>query len=82
MTQVLYFSAEWCAPCKTIKPMMQQLQSQMSISFIDADASPESCRSWSVRTVPTVIVIKNAIEKGRLVGASITKEAVLNLYNK
>jgi len=32
--------------------------------------------------VPTVIVIKNAIEKGRLVGTSITKEAVLNLYNK
>lgn len=82
MTQVLYFSAEWCGPCKMIKPMMQQLQSQMSISFIDADVSPESCRSWSVRSVPTVIVIKNAIEKGRLVGTNITKEAVLNLYNK
>lgn len=82
MTQVLYFSAEWCGPCKVIKPMMQQLHSQMSISFIDADANPESCRSWSVRSVPTVIVIKNAIEKGRLVGTSITKEAVLNLYNK
>lgn len=83
MTQVLYFWAEWCGPCKTIKPMMQQLQSQMSISFIEVSTViPESCKTWDVQSVPTVIVIKNAIEKGRLVGTSISKNAVINLYNK
>jgi thioredoxin 1 len=82
MKQVLYFSAEWCGPCKMIKPMMQQLQSQMSITFIDADASPDTCKTWNVRSIPTVIVIKNGVELGRQVGTSITKDAVINMYNK
>jgi thioredoxin 1 len=82
MKQVLYFSAEWCGPCKMIKPMIMELQSQMSITFIDADSSPESCKTWNVRNVPTLLVIKNSMEIGRLVGNSITKEAVINLYNK
>ena len=82
MKQVLYFSAEWCGPCKMIKPMMQQLQSQISITFIDADASPETCKTWSVRSIPTVLVIKNGVEIGRQVGTSITKDSVINMYNK
>ena len=82
MKQVLYFSAEWCGPCKMIKPMMPQLQSQMSITFIDADASPETCKTWNVRSIPTVIVIKNGVELGRLVGTGITKDTVTNMYNK
>ena len=82
MKQVLYFSAEWCGPCKMIKPMMQELQSQMSITFIDADASPETCKTWLVRSIPTVLVIKNGVEIGRQVGTSITKDSVINMYNK
>lgn len=82
MKQVLYFSAPWCGPCKMIKPMITDLQTQMSITFIDVDVSPQSSTTWNVRSVPTVLVIKNAIEIGRLVGNSITKEAVINLYNK
>ena len=82
MKQVLYFSAPWCGPCRMIKPMMQQLQSQMSITFIDADASAETCKTWNVRSIPTVIVIKNGVEIARQVGTSITKDAVINMYNK
>lgn len=82
MKQVLYFTAEWCGPCKMIKPMVQGLQSQMSVTFIDADQSPETCKTWNVRNVPTLLVIKNSMEVGRLVGTSITRDAVINLYNK
>lgn len=82
MKQVLYFSAEWCGPCKLIKPQMQQLQSQISITFIDADASAETCKTWNVRNVPTVVIVKGGMEIGRLVGTAITKDAVMNLYNK
>jgi thioredoxin 1 len=82
MKQVLYFSAEWCGPCKMIKPQMQQLQSQMTITFIDADTSPDTCSKYNVRNVPTLLVIKNGMEAGRLVGTAINKDAVINLYNK
>ena len=82
MRQVLYFSAEWCGPCKYKKPIIQSLQSQMSVIFIDVDVSYQSAQTWNVRNVPTVLVIENAREVGRLVGESITKESVINLYNK
>lgn len=82
MKQVLYFSAAWCGPCRTIKPMMQDLQSQMSVTFIDADSSSETCKTWNVRSIPTVVIIKNGMEIGRVTGLSITKDAVIKLYNK
>jgi thioredoxin 1 len=82
MKQVLYFSAEWCGPCKMIKPIMQSLQSQMSITFIDVDASAETAKTWNVRNIPTVLVIQNGQQLGRLAGNAITKEAVINLYNR
>jgi thioredoxin 1 len=82
MKQVLYFSAEWCGPCKMIKPILIKLQSQMTITFIDADASAETCAKWNVRNVPTLLVVKNGVEVGRLVGTAITEQAVINMYNK
>jgi hypothetical protein len=54
----------------------------MTITFIDADTSPDTCSKYNVRNVPTLLVIKNGMEAGRLVGTAITKDAVINLYNK
>lgn len=82
MKQVLYFSAEWCGPCKIIKPKIMNLQSQMTITFIDADTSQDTCTKWNVRNVPTLLVIQNGTEVGRLVGTAITEDAVIKLYNK
>lgn len=81
MKQVLYFSAGYCQPCKSFKPVMESLQSEMSISFIDVESSPQSAQTWNVRSVPTVLVIEKGMEKGRLVGAK-SKEEVRALYNR
>ena len=81
MKQVLYFSAPWCAPCRTFKPLMESLQSEMSITFIDVDASPQTAQTWNVRSVPTTLVIQNGIERGRFVGAK-SKDEIRALYNR
>jgi thioredoxin-like negative regulator of GroEL len=81
MKQILYFSAGYCQPCKTFKPIMESLQSEMSITFIDVDASPQSATTWNVRSVPTTLLIENGIEKGRLVGAKSANE-VRALYSR
>jgi thioredoxin-like negative regulator of GroEL len=60
---------------------MESLQSEMSITFIDVDASPQSAQTWNVRSVPTTIVVQNGIEKGRLVGAR-SKDEIKALYNR
>ena len=80
MRQVLYFSAPWCGPCRAFKSVMESLQSEMSITFIDVDSSPQTASTWNVRSVPTVLVIENGIEKSRLVGAK-SKEEIRSAYN-
>lgn len=81
MKQILYFSSTWCGPCRTFKPVIESLQSEISITFINVDSSPQTATTWNVRSVPTVLVIENGIEKGRLVGAR-PKEEVRALYNR
>jgi len=81
MKQVLYFSAGYCQPCRTFKPVMESLQSEMSITFIDVDASPQTAATWNVRSVPTTLFVENGIEKGRLVGAR-SKEEIRSTYNR
>jgi thioredoxin-like negative regulator of GroEL len=60
---------------------MESLQSEMSITFIDVDASPQSAAAWNVRSVPTTLCVENGIEKGRLVGAK-SKDEIRALYNR
>ena len=81
MKQVLYFSAPWCGPCRTFKPLMESLQGEMSITFIDVDASPQTAQTWNVRSVPTTLVIQNGMEVGRLVGLK-SKDEIRDLYNR
>ena len=81
MKQILYFSAPWCGPCKAFKPVMESLQSEMSITFIDVDSSSQTAAQYNVRSVPTTILVENGMEIGRAVGAK-TKEEIRALYNR
>lgn len=81
MKQVLYFSAPWCGPCRSFKPIMESLQNEISITFIDVDSSPQTATQYNIRSVPTVIVLKNGMEIGRAVGVK-TKEEIRSLYNR
>jgi thioredoxin-like negative regulator of GroEL len=60
---------------------MESLQSEMSISFIDTEISPSTAQNYNVRSIPTVIVLKNGMEIGRAVGVK-TKEEIRALYNR
>ncbi len=83
MKQILYFTAEWCGPCKTVRPLMESVQSQIPIRFIDVDRDKSAVEKYGVRNVPTAIMIdQNGNMLSRLVGTNITKDAVVNMYNK
>jgi thioredoxin-like negative regulator of GroEL len=81
MKQVLYFSAAWCGPCKAYRPLLESMQNEMPITFIDVDSSPQTSDQYNIRSVPTIVVIQNGMEIGRAVGAR-TKEEIRALYNR
>ena len=81
MKKILYFTAAWCGPCKTLGPIIESLSGQINYQKIDVDSNQDMSIKYGVRNVPSLILIN---EKGetlnKLVGVS-TKEQILKLYN-
>ncbi len=80
MRKILYFTAAWCAPCKALSPIMDSLQGQINFDKIDVDTNTDLSAQYGVRGVPSLVLVENGNEVGRLVGAQ-TKETILNFYN-
>jgi thioredoxin-like negative regulator of GroEL len=81
MKQLLYFSAGWCGPCKTLGPIMEQAGQQINITKIDVDLSPEMVQRFGVRNVPTVVLVgDNQQEIRRFTGVKTLNE-IINFSN-
>lgn len=82
MKKILYFSAGWCGPCKTLGPIMESLQDQINYQKIDVDTDTDLSSKYGVRNIPTLILIdtQTGDALNRTVGIQ-SKEQILNLYN-
>tara|TARA_B110000495_G_C22712377_1_gene418827 strand:+ start:368 stop:613 length:246 start_codon:yes stop_codon:yes gene_type:complete len=78
MKTAKYFGATWCGPCKTFKPVMNEVAGEgHSVQFIDIDQSQDLAAKYNVRSVPTTVIEDNGIEVDRFVG-SVSKQQVLS----
>ena len=79
MKQVIYFGAEWCGPCQSIKPRLQE--AKLPIRYVDVDSSPQMAADYLVKTIPTVVVVELGQVTKRIIGESITPNVVKQLLN-
>ncbi len=67
------FTAEWCAPCRLMKPVLQALAAELGndvrIVQLDADNNPATLVRLGVRGLPTILVFRDGHEVDRIVGA-------------
>lgn len=72
MTTIKHYGAEqWCAPCRALKPVIQEIIQQnpsVRYQYIDVDSNQAEATAMGIRSIPVVIVMKNGVETNRFVG--------------
>jgi len=60
---LLYFSASWCGPCRTMSPIVESISNAMNDQFniikVDVDNSSSTAADYGVRSVPTMMLVKH-----------------------
>ena len=71
MINLIYFKAAWCGPCKTLSPMLTEVVDALGnlpMITVDIDQRPEMALQYGVKSVPTLIVVKDGVEAYRQTG--------------
>jgi len=70
---VVDFWATWCGPCRMLAPVIEQLSEdyagQVVVGKVDVDANPSISMKYRIRSLPTVLFIKDGKIVDRQVGA-------------
>lgn len=69
---VVDFWATWCAPCKMIAPIVDELAKEyhdkVKIGKVNVDENPKTATHYSIMSIPTLIFIKNGKVMDKVVG--------------
>jgi thioredoxin 2 len=72
--------APWCGPCRMIAPVIEQLAGELAgkvkVAKLNTDENPMTGSRFNVRSIPTLLVLKDGKEIDRLVG-SVPKQEIL-----
>ncbi|MBW6502439.1 MAG: thioredoxin [Bacteroidales bacterium] len=78
------FSAEWCGPCRMMKPVLEQLKQRMGdkikILKVDVDRNRELAYKYNINSVPTLMLFHEGVSRWTGVGV-ITSDKLENVIN-
>lgn len=80
---VVDFYADWCGPCKRLKPVLEEASSECSSALFaafDIDSDMNYVSEMGISSVPTVCVFKDGNEVERING-TFPKSHIVNIIN-
>ena len=67
------FWAVWCGPCKAIAPVLEEIakeyKGKIKVGKVDVDKNQDTASKYGVRSIPTLLLMKNGEIINQLVGA-------------
>ena len=67
------FWATWCAPCRMIAPIVEQLAAdydgKVKVAKLDVDSNQKTAMKFNVRSIPTILFFKDGALVDQVVGA-------------
>ena len=64
--------APWCAPCRVVAPVLEELAQEMAgrvrVAKLNVDENPATARRFQVRSIRTLLVLKGGKEIDRIIG--------------
>jgi thioredoxin 1 len=67
------FTAQWCQPCKHLLPVLHELATEYAgrvrFATVDVEAEPVLVQRFDVRSMPTLLVLRDGRPVGRVIGA-------------
>ncbi len=80
---VIDFWAEWCGPCRTIAPIVEEMAElyadRVNIGKCDVDSADDVVATYRVRNIPTLVFIKDGNVIGKHVGAISRNDLVAKI---
>ena len=80
-TVLLDFWAPWCAPCRMVVPVIEEIAGErpdIKVGKINVDEQPELASEFSIMSIPTLVVMKNGKIVQQVSGAR-PKNAILEM---
>jgi len=66
------FWAAWCAPCRMVAPIVEELtgeyEGRVSFAKLDVDQNPRTASQYGIMSIPTLLIFKNGAPVSNIVG--------------